>query len=83
MHKHLNSFLLVYTVLSLLVSVSMYLLNEQRTDAYVAVNVLMYYVSYAVIRPAIENASIKVLNAVLVVVFVVIVAVRIYEVLAG
>jgi len=53
-------------------------------DAYVAVNVLMYYVSYAIIRPVPETTlTIKILNAVLLAVFSIIVAMRVYEVLAG
>jgi len=83
-HKRLDSFILVYVTLSLLVSASLYLLNEQRMDAYVAVNVLMYYVSYAIIRPVPETTlTIKILNAVLLAVFSIIVAMRVYEVLAG
>lgn len=62
-------------------STSIYLLKEQRVDAYVAVNVLIYFVTYAIIRPVVEpSIYTRLLNVVLFLLFIVITAYRIYEV---
>lgn len=76
-------FLITYASMSMLASASMYLLGESRGDAYASVNILAYFVSYAVIRPGAERSrAVKGLNAFLLLVFAVIVAWRVYEVLA-
>lgn len=69
--------------MAMLASASMYLLGESRVDAYASVNVLTYFVSYAVARPGLERSrAVRCLNALLLLVFAVVVAWRVYEVLA-
>jgi hypothetical protein len=75
--------LLVYTTLVVLSIIGLYALGEKRVDVYISLNILAYYVSYAVTRPAYTSRHVKILNIVLFAVFTVIVAFRVYEVLVS
>jgi len=68
--------------MNVLSTVALYLLKEQRVDVYVSLNILSYYVSYAVVRPSTLSSIVRVLNAALFALFIAIVAYRVYEVLA-
>ncbi|MEM1623617.1 MAG: hypothetical protein QXU65_06660 [Sulfolobales archaeon] len=60
----------------------MYLLGEDRVDAYTSVNILVYFVSYAVTRPSVgKSKAVRYLNAFLLLLFALVVAWRVYEVL--
>lgn len=75
--------MVIYTSMAMLASASMYLLGEDRGDAYASVNVLTYFVSYAVVRPGSERSrAVRYFNISLLLVFAAIVAWRVYEVLA-
>jgi len=75
--------LLVYTTLVVLSVIGLYALGEKRVDVYISLNILAYYVSYAVTGPAYTSRHVKILNIVLFAVFTVIVAFRVYEVLVS
>ncbi|MFN3268749.1 MAG: hypothetical protein ACK416_05780 [Zestosphaera sp.] len=82
MLRRVELLLLIYILLATSMNVSLFLLGESRVDAYVAVNVLTYLVSYVVVRPFFETPPlIKVLNTTLLLFFTVTVFFRIYEVL--
>jgi hypothetical protein len=68
--------------MNVLSTVALYLLKEQRVDVYVSLNILSYYVSYAVVKPSTLSSIVRVLNAALFALFIAIVAYRVYEVLA-
>uniref|UniRef100_A0A7J3Z5V3 Uncharacterized protein n=1 Tax=Ignisphaera aggregans TaxID=334771 RepID=A0A7J3Z5V3_9CREN len=82
MRSRVSLFILVYTLMNVLSTVALYLLKEQRVDVYVSLNILSYYVSYAVVRPSTLSSIVRVLNAALFALFIAIVAYRVYEVLA-
>ena len=75
-------FILIYAFIVTVVETLIFMLGEQRIDAYVAVNILIYYVVYAVVRPPSSTYS-RFLNISLLSIFAVIVAYRIYEVLTS
>lgn len=82
MFKKIEFFVLIYALLATLMNVSLLLLGESRVDAYVAVNVLMYFISYTVIKPFYETPLlVRLLNLLLLTAFSAIVALRLYEVL--
>lgn len=82
MLRRVELLLLIYVLLATSMNVSLFLLGENRVDAYVAVNVLTYFISYVVLRPFFETPPlIKVLNTALLLFFTVIVFFRVYEVL--
>lgn len=75
-------FVLLYVVLSSAFNVSLLLLGETRIDAYVALNILSFYVSYSLARPSTKSATIvRFIHALLLTTFVFIVSSRVYEVL--
>jgi hypothetical protein len=77
-------FALLYTGLVALFNSTLLLLGERRVDAYVAVNVLSFYVSYSLARPPTRpGVATVVLHVLLLTVFAVVVALRVYEVLVG
>ncbi|MCC6014719.1 MAG: hypothetical protein LM564_03330 [Desulfurococcaceae archaeon] len=77
-------FTLLYTGLVALFNSTLLLLGERRVDAYVAVNVLSFYVSYSLARPPTRpGVATVVLHVLLLTVFAVVVALRVYEVLVG
>ncbi|MEM4889142.1 MAG: hypothetical protein QXJ64_06875 [Thermosphaera sp.] len=82
MLKRVDVFLLTYTLLTSIINVFLLLLNETRVDAYISVNILVFYVNYAVIRP-VRNPGLpwRVLQLTLLCVFAIIVGYRVYEVL--
>lgn len=82
MRSRVSLFILVYTLMNVLSTVALYLLKEQRVDVYVSLNILSYYVSYAVVKPSTLSSIVRVLNAALFALFIAIVAYRVYEVLA-
>jgi len=81
LEKKANILLFMYTLLVVLSIISLYLLGEKRVDVYVSLNILAYYVSYAVARPSYTSRPVRILNIALFVIFTLIVALRIYEVL--
>lgn len=77
-------FLLLYCGLATLMNMAMYVLGEGRPDVYVSLNILVYYVSYALVSPYSESPKLlRVLNIVLFVLFSALVAYRIYMVIVG
>lgn len=81
MRRGIDLFIFVYTFLSTLICASIFILGEVRIDAYVAINILTYFISYVVVRPTTEAPLlVKVLNLILLLVFAMIVVMRIYEV---
>jgi hypothetical protein len=77
-------FSILYTGLVALFNSTLLLLGERRVDAYVAVNVLSFYVSYSLARPPTRpGVATVVLHVLLLTVFAVVVALRVYEVLVG
>lgn len=72
----------MYVLLATSMNASLFTLGESRVDAYVATNILVYFISYAVVRPFFETPSlVKALNVALLTTFAIIVAFRLYEVL--
>jgi hypothetical protein len=77
-------FSLLYTGLVALFNSTLLLLGERRVDAYLAVNVLSFYVSYSLARPpARPGAAMTALHILLLTLFAAVVALRVYEVLTG
>ena len=77
-------FATLYVGLVALFNSALILLGERRADAYVAVNVLSFYVSYSLARPPSRSGvATLLLHVALLAIFVAIVSVRVYEVLAG
>lgn len=82
MKSALENFTLTYAALASAISLALFLLGEQRVDAYVASNILVYYVCYAVVRPgAGKGALVRAFNVVLLGVMGIVIALRVYEVL--
>jgi hypothetical protein len=81
--RELELFTTLYTVLVILSTTSLCLLGEKRVDLYVSLNILAYYVSYALVRPGVGGVVVRALNALLLAVFLIIVAFRVYEVLTS
>lgn len=82
MKRASDYFILTYTVLASAFSLTLYLLNETRIDAYVATNILVYYVCYAITRPTQgRSLVVKVYNVLLLLIVGAIIAIRVYEVL--
>ena len=74
--------MLLYTTLSSVSNASLLLLGEVRVDAYVALNILSFYVSYSLARPSTKSTTIvRLTHALLLTIFALIVGSRIYEVL--
>lgn len=76
-------FAALYAGLVALFNSTLVLLGERRADAYLAVNVLSFYVSYSLVRPQTRpGLATLLLHAALLAIFAAIVSVRVYEVLA-
>lgn len=74
-------FVLLYVALSSAFNVSSLLLGETRIDMYVVLNIISFYVSYSLTRPPTKSAIIvRSVHVLLLVMFVFIVASRLYEV---
>jgi len=80
--SRVSLFILIYALMIVLSTAALYLLREQRVDVYISLNILSYYVSYAVVRPSISTNIVRIINIILFILFIAIVAYRIYEVLA-
>lgn len=80
--KRYEVFLLIYTLLTYALNTSLFMLSESRVDAYISVNILVFYITYAVVKP-IRNPGLpwKILQAALLCLFAIIVGYRVYEVL--
>lgn len=75
-------FTMVYTTLAVMLNTSLFLYGEQRVDAYIALNILCFYITYSIVRPARRiGSALKVLHIVLLSLFAAIVGYRVYEVL--
>jgi uncharacterized membrane protein len=81
LRNRLYIFTTIYIVLTDIAITALYLLNEKRVDAYVAINILIYYTSYAITRPSIPTSRLRFLNIALLLLFIAIVGYRVYEVL--
>ncbi|MEM0015084.1 MAG: hypothetical protein QXS42_05535 [Zestosphaera sp.] len=80
----IERFVMLYTGLTSSFNVLLLLLRESRIDAYVALNILSFYISYSIMRPFPKtNTPVKLLHAMLLTVFMMIVGIRVYEVLVG
>lgn len=75
--------LLTYFALTVIVNIVLVLLDEARPDSYVSVNILCFYVSYALFTPEKRSRTILFIHIALLSVFVTIIAYRIYQILAG
>jgi hypothetical protein len=80
--RRVSILVLVYAFLVVLSIISLYGLSEKRVDVYVSLNILTYYVSYAIVRPTYTSRYVKALNILLFIVFAIIVSYRVYEVLS-
>lgn len=75
-------FILTYITLASTLSLTLFLLNEARVDAYVATNILVYYVCYTVTRPILgRSLLVRIYNVLLLLVVGIIIVLRVYEVL--
>lgn len=81
MERRTSILVLVYAFLVVVSIISLYELGERRVDVYVSLNILAYYVTYAVIRPTYTSRHVRVLNIVLFIVFALVASYRVYEVL--
>lgn len=80
MLRKIDLFILVYASMVSALNLSMFLIGENRVDAYVAVNILVYFIAFTVIRPLNRSVkSISILNISLILLFIGIVTLRIYE----
>lgn len=79
----LDDFFALYASLSTVFGLSAFLAGEARPDAYVALNVLSFYISYSLARPRLSRKIAYMIHAAMLAVFSAAVSVRIYEVLAG
>ncbi|MEB3756938.1 MAG: hypothetical protein GSR79_08820 [Desulfurococcales archaeon] len=61
--------------------ISLILLEETRVDVYVSLSILVYFVSTSILPSIRENADLKYVDAFLITVFMVVVALRVAEVL--
>jgi len=73
--------LTLYVVLHTVFAAVLSSLGESRVDAYVAVSILVYFVSTSILPSIRRYADLKLLDAALILVFGVIVAVRVLEIL--
>lgn len=82
MLRKIELFIFLYVSLVSTLNISLILTGESRVDSYVAANILAYYVSYAIIRPTPSNSlALRSLNAILIILFIALSIMRIYEVI--
>jgi len=75
-------FTMIYTTLAVMLNISIFLYGEQRVDAYIALNILCFYITYSIARPARSiGLALKILHIALLSLFAAIVGYRVYEVL--
>jgi len=77
------AFIFMFTVLTAVSTLSLSLIREERVDFYASLSILAYYVSYALTRPATGYRHVRVLNIALLALFALIIAYRVYGVLAA
>ncbi|MGC9181154.1 hypothetical protein WLZ34_02595 [Thermogladius sp. KZ2Tp1] len=81
--SELDRFVRLYIVLTLVLNGWVLFLGETRWDVYVVLNILSFYISYAMNRPSFENRRVVgVLHGILITLFIALVSYRVYEVLA-
>jgi len=73
--------LVIYVIMSTAFTASLALLGESRADAYVAVSILVYFVSSSVLPNIRRYSDLRIVDAALVVMFIAIVVLRILEIL--
>ncbi|AFK50866.1 hypothetical protein TCELL_0441 [Thermogladius calderae 1633] len=82
--SELDRFVRLYIVLTLVLNGWVLFLGETRWDVYVVLNILSFYISYAMNRPSFENRRVVgVLHGILITLFIALVSYRVYEVLAS
>ncbi len=81
--KRLELFLLLYSSLVCISTSYLSILGEKRVDAYIALTILIHFIITTVVAPEgiRERFVFKLLNTVLMLIFIAIVAYRIWEVL--
>jgi len=81
--RRLDLFTMVFTVSSAFTYIVLVLLGESRPDVYISMTILIYYVFFAIIDPLGERGgkAVTLLNLALFLIFSVIVAYRVYEIL--
>lgn len=79
-----ETFTIVYVLMVALFNTALVLNGEDRVDAYAALNILSYYISYSLfMRGSRSTLGLKLVNALLLLVFLVIVAYRVWQVVNG
>lgn len=79
-----NAFTIVYVGLATLFNVALLLNGETRVDAYVALNILSYYIAYGLfMRRTRGSLAQRIVNGFLLLVFLVIVAYSVWLVIGG
>ncbi len=79
-----NAFTIVYVGLTTLFNIALLLNGESRVDAYVALNILSYYIAYGLfMRGTRGSLALRIVNGFLLLVFLVIVAYRVWLVIGG
>ena len=82
--NRLDAMIILTASLTALFDSALALLGEGRPDVYVSMTILSYFISYALASPDPRPEYVpRVVNIVLLAVFLVIVGYRVYEVLAG
>ncbi|MEM0020702.1 MAG: hypothetical protein QW039_01190 [Fervidicoccaceae archaeon] len=74
---------MTYVILTSILNASLFLLNETRVDAYVSVNILIFYITYAIVKPF-RNPGLpgRILQIVLLLIFAIMISYRVLEVLS-
>uniref|UniRef100_A0A7C2FPU1 Uncharacterized protein n=1 Tax=Thermosphaera aggregans TaxID=54254 RepID=A0A7C2FPU1_9CREN len=83
MQDKVLAFIFMFTVLVVVSSLSLSLTGEGRVDLYASLSILAYYVSYALTRPVTTYKQVRILNIVLLALFALIIAYRVYGVLSS
>ncbi|MEM2078063.1 MAG: hypothetical protein QXY95_04850 [Thermosphaera sp.] len=82
MNARYSTFLITYVSLVTLFNSALLLLGEERVDAFIALNILCFYISYALVKPFPRTAlPVKLLHATLITLFILIISIRISEVI--
>lgn len=84
MWGRLHRLILTYTALVCLSNAVLYFMAEKRFDAYISINVLIFYITYAIYRPLRSSSlRVKLLHTALLTLFLAIVVYRVYQVITG
>ncbi|MEM2021698.1 MAG: hypothetical protein QXP80_05695 [Zestosphaera sp.] len=82
MPSGVDKFVVLYAGLTTSFNIALLLLRESRVDAYIALNILSFYVSYSLTRPFPRaDVLVKLTHVALLTLFTLIVSMRVYEVL--